>query len=627
MAEPNATSPGAVPVAPPPAPPGKEPKERRFRISVAAVMGTGFGALVLVIVAVVLGGGLWIASTNTFTLLRDKAEAGITMLVQRTERELNPAREQVAYLSRLIESGELDPSDKPRMADFLIGALASTPQVRGLAYIDTQFDVLRVVRPRQGGIEVGLVNWSDDPDTVSRMEEARAASRPYWGELIWSRQAQSTLINLRAPVRYAGKFRGLLVAIVTVRDLSRFLSRQAGPLGGNSFILYGDRYVLAHRSMAEGQYKLSEKQPLPELGDVGDPALAAMWNEKGRGGLVMKLTGDTRGHSVQTPNGQFVYLYRQVDRYGAVPWTIGSYFNTSEEIGREVNRLIMAAIAGGIILVLSVIAAVYFGRRMSRPIRALASAARNVGSLDLSQIAQLRRSKLREIDEAATAFNSMVGGLRWFETYVPRTLVRQLINSDDGALVRSEEREITVMFTDIVAFTGLVERMSASDAASILNDHFALLAGCVEEEMGTIDKYMGDSMMAFWGAPARMSDHVERACRAALAIRTAIAADNERRARRGDPPIKVRIGLHTGRAIVGNIGAPSRINYTLVGDTVNVAQRLQDLGHELGDKSSDVTIIASASVVARAGSKFKVTGLGEHVLRGRDERADVYRLD
>jgi class 3 adenylate cyclase len=133
-------------------------------------------------------------------------------------------------------------------------------------------------------------------------------------------------------------------------------------------------------------------------------------------------------------------------------------------------------------------------------------------------------------------------------------------------------------------------------------------------------------MMAFWGAPAADIDHIERGCRAALAIRRAIAHDNERRARQGEPLLRMGIGIHAGSAIVGNIGAPGRINYTLIGDTVNIAQRLEELTKEIPDAAA-VEILVSRAVADGLGAGWTLKSAGAHAVRGRAGTLDVLRLE
>ena len=193
----------------------------------------------------------------------------------------------------------------------------------------------------------------------------------------------------------------------------------------------------------------------------------------------------------------------------------------------------------------------------------------------------------------------------------------------------SEVREVTVMFTDIAGFTSLSEGMPATELASLLNDHFAVLSACIEAEDGTVDKFIGDSVMAFWGAPDAQPDHAERAARAARAISDAIDADNRQRVANGLAPIGVRIGLHSGSVTVGNIGAPDRINYTIIGDTVNVGQRLEQLAKDVKKQdvsSISVTVVASRAIVDQLKAPESWTSLGMHHLRGRGEEIEVFHM-
>ena len=163
--------------------------------------------------------------------------------------------------------------------------------------------------------------------------------------------------------------------------------------------------------------------------------------------------------------------------------------------------------------------------------------------------------------------------------------------------------------------------------ADLLNEHFALLNEAIEAEGGTIDKYIGDSVMAFWGAPEDQPDHAARACRAALQIAQALGDDNRRRQADGKAPIRLRIGIHSGTAVVGNIGAPGRVNYTLVGDTVNIAQRLEGLAKDVGvAPDADAVILVSEETQAELPSDFALDAEGQHELRGHSGTVAVYRL-
>jgi class 3 adenylate cyclase len=257
-------------------------------------------------------------------------------------------------------------------------------------------------------------------------------------------------------------------------------------------------------------------------------------------------------------------------------------------------------------------------------VRRLAAAADAIRALDPGRIRTLPRSPLRELDSAALAFNSMIKGLGWFATYVPRSLVLLLMRRGDAELV-SEERALTVLFTDMIGFSAISQRLTPPQLADFLNRHFGLLAACIEAEGGTVDKYIGDSVMAFWGAPEPQPDHAARACRAAKRIAEALHADNTRRTAKGLRPVRVRIGIHSGPAIAGNIGAPGRINYTLIGDTVNTAQRLEQLGKEVDDGVADAVVLVSGATAAEV-HDTELKPLGTHTLRGRADETEIYRL-
>jgi class 3 adenylate cyclase len=168
------------------------------------------------------------------------------------------------------------------------------------------------------------------------------------------------------------------------------------------------------------------------------------------------------------------------------------------------------------------------------------------------------------------------------------------------------------------------------DTADLLNHHFALLGACIEHEHGVIDKYIGDAVMAVWGGLSPMDDHADHAIRAALAIARVIREDNATRRAAGQPAIRVRIGLHSGPVVVGNIGAPGRVNFTVVGDTVNIAQRFEQLGKEFMKDGEEMVVLASGDTLAAVTDRDAV-GLGpvQPVLcqvKGHDDPVEVYRL-
>jgi adenylate cyclase len=205
-------------------------------------------------------------------------------------------------------------------------------------------------------------------------------------------------------------------------------------------------------------------------------------------------------------------------------------------------------------------------------------------------------------------------------------LVRRLLQQGEDGAVRNENRDLTVLFTDIVGFSTFSEDRPAEEVANYLNDHFKIVADAIEAEGGTVDKFIGDSVMAFWGAPDKQKDRAERACRAAQKISNNIAADNRQRMEMGNDPVHIRIGIHSGVATVGNIGSPGRINYTVVGDVVNVASRMEQLGKELIRDNRDVTVLITETTRSDLSDQFRPKSLGYHVVKGREEQIEVFDL-
>lgn len=597
---------------------------RRYRPSITTALVLGFGALIVAGMILVQGISLWSAQKNTLSLLAGNARLAVLSLTRETRRHLQPVAELNRYIAQMIDTGQIDLSNRDELEEVLLTAMAGTPQVFGMAFAFEE-SVGEVVRVRRGRGALPNVMLSDADEIRRGLEAARnrPSRRQFWGPPVWVDSVKATLVTVQAPMWEGDRFHGVLISTVNAGELSRFIAKSgSGPLTGNRFILYGRDHVLAHRNMADGRFTRDGDIPLPKINEVGDRVLASLWNRENRYRLVIDVGTDIRGHAMEIDDETHIFLYRELAGFGSVPMNVGIYAGPEDGIGVELNRLIHAAVAGIGVIVVSVIGAVWFGRRFSAPIKALAAGSSAVADLEFDDVARLRPSRLRELNEAADAFNRMTTGLRWFETYVPRQLVRRLIERNEP--VESEEKRVTVMFTDIAGFSTLSEHMPAAETAALLNDHFAILASCIEDEHGTVDKYIGDSVMAFWEVDDTGSD-ADRALRAARAIRDRIITDNTRRRAADLPSIRVRIGIHTGVAIVGNIGAPGRVNYTIVGDTVNVAARLEQLAKELGD--GDAAVLVSGDTAAHARDRGDLVSQGRQSVRGRAGEIEIYRLD
>ena len=594
------------------------------QLSITVTLATAISLLVLVSVGGVLGVGMWLANKNTLALMSANANQSIANMVDRIERHLLPAEDQARFIAERIDSGEFDPQDRTTFGRLLTGGLAGVPQIESISFLDPGLKTFYAARYGGGRIELGEVDHADDP----RYREYLAAmpEEPHWVPPYWIERHEGTYFSRVHPVRRSGRLIGAAAATASIRELSAYVRKVGAGGPGTRFVLYGHDRVLAHPLMADGYPDLSLENPMPRLAGFQDSVLAAIWRKDERSDLVISLAQGTSGHVIRIGGQEHVFMFRRLHDFGPEPLTVGVWFHV-EDVSAEFRRMTVALIVGIGALVLSIVAALILGRRIAKPIVRFSAAAGQVRELNIDEIGDLPGSVFRELDQQARAFNAMLIALRWFELYIPRKVVERLVKRGEIDDTISSAREITVMFTDIVGFSSVSETLSAPDVAALVNRHFEIVTGCIEAEDGTVDKFIGDSVMAFWGAPEAQADAAERACRAALAIAEGIRTENARRRLEGKAPLGIRIGVHTGSATVGNIGAPGRINYTIIGDAVNVGQRLEQLGKTLYPEGSEIAILISGATASKLGPEFHPTPVGRYPVKGRTGEIDVCSLD
>lgn len=289
---------------------------------------------------------------------------------------------------------------------------------------------------------------------------------------------------------------------------------------------------------------------------------------------------------------------------------------------RGLQTSLIALTAGA--MVASVLAAALMARRISRPVQDLSEGAKRIGAGVYDEPVAVRSRD--ELGRLAVAFNEMAAGLQ------ERDRVRDLLGRHVSPAVASElmrrpgalggeEREVTVLFTDIRSFTALSEARSPTDLLDLLNAYFTELSTTVERHGGIVDKYIGDAVMAVFGAPVDCGNHALRAVECARALRAAVRSFNDRCEKAGLPRLETGMGLATGRVVAGVMGSQSRHNYTFIGDTVNLAARLQEETKALG---VDCVVAAStAEKAARPGWFVPLAAVG---IRGKSAPVAVCAL-
>ena len=302
----------------------------------------------------------------------------------------------------------------------------------------------------------------------------------------------------------------------------------------------------------------------------------------------------------------------------------------TEQRERRVFWLTIAATTSTVLLGLAVAALIT--NRLSRPVRSLALAMRDVqeGNLNI----QLPVSSTDEVGRLTDSFNFFVQELRskermkqTFGKYIDPRILEHVLAQPGAEAAAGGRRDMTVSFADLVGFTSLSERLTPLLMVTLLNRHFGLQALAVQEHHGVVDKFVGDSIVAFWGPPfVKSEEHAGLACRAAQA--QLLALDKLRRElpditglRRDAPTVDLCVGICTGEVVVGNIGSENTRSYTVVGDTVNLAARLERANRVYGTR-----ILVGESTVQAIGSEFEIREIDTISVKGKTETTRVFEV-
>jgi adenylate cyclase len=567
------------------------------------LLPTILAILVLATVTPVVLLGYLGAEDNTRRLLRDRSELVLDAVIERIGAHLGPVRAQLAYVAEAVRRGALNPQDEIAMRAFIAGSLAAAPQVNGISFVRPDLTVRRHNRAGHQSFEETSAMLSAVQQSIA---DDRIDSALRWVGPLWSPSLGQPILAARVPLRGpADDDRGLLVATVSVAELSRSLARMAKDLAQTPFILVGRERVLAHPALVtpDPEPRYGPGEPLPSVQTFRDGVLAQIWTREPHS-LSFQPFRHAEGHWSWSKPERFeahAYVYRTIFDYGATPWIVGVHFSSAET--RRERWIVLGIGTGGIALLLVAIGiAIFVARRLGKPVLELAEAAARVEALDFAGARSLRRGPVREINQAAGAFERMAAGLTWFETYLPKALVRRLIAAG-ASTVPIETREVTIMFTDLERYSDFSSERPAAEVVSYLNELLVRVGPIIEASDGTIDKYIGDSVMAFWGAPDDRPEHAAAACKAACDIGRAVETFNAARRSHGLHACRMRIGLHTGAVAVGNIGFAGRVDYTIIGRTVNIAQKIEQCGRQVED-AGEVVILVSQATSEAAGPDF-----------------------
>lgn len=380
------------------------------------------------------------------------------------------------------------------------------------------------------------------------------------------------------------------------------------------FLLAGRDKAIVIQGLPETAFAVTAGAPLPDLASLTDAPLHQVWQDQPRS---HDMGGKVDGRVFPSGGRMYTAIYTEMTTGPGNGWILGTLYHANQfGAALDQTRIVLYAALGA--LVIGALLSFLVGRMLGRPLARLAHTAAGLRQLDFGSAERLPSSRLAELDDVNQAFNGSMGALNAFAKYVPRQLVSRLIEEGMTMARNIEVREMTIVFTDLAGFTNLASHLSAEETASYLNGYFETVSEAIAERDGTIDKFLGDGVMAFWGAPSDQPDHAAMAIAAVKSLSDKIAQHDQ-----GD--MRLRIGIHTGKVVVGDIGSAARMNYTVIGDAVNVAARLQEYGKQV-DPTARVIALASGETMAQLPEGTTATSLGPVHLRGRDEPLTLFRI-
>ena len=273
-----------------------------------------------------------------------------------------------------------------------------------------------------------------------------------------------------------------------------------------------------------------------------------------------------------------------------------------------------------LVFVLSLPAIAYLAHSISSPVMRLAGEADLIRSFKLDDPIGFD-SRVREINVLIRSMSGMKGAIREVSKFVPKALVRDILQTEKVVEVGGETRNVSILFTDIQDFTSMAGATSATNLMMNLSAYFEELVSVILREQGTVDKFIGDAIFSFWNAPLPIARHEHVACRTTLKCRAAGHRLNERWSVAGLVPWRTRFGLHTGEAVLGNVGSSDRIDYTAIGDTVNLASRIEGLNKFYGTE-----ILASGQIATICSDEFLFRRVDRIQPKGAECPFDIFEL-
>ena len=476
---------------------------------------------------------------------------------------------------------------------------------------------MRQIFEDQQGNEVGQIDlWKYGYDTRKRpwYRETMKADRSLVSSPYLAFSIGAPVITVSAPLR--GKVPGVLAADLKLDTFSDFVQAQRPGEHGIVLIFDSTGSLIAHPNFAQfvvDAMTHPSRPQLPNIKEINSGLVAAV--------LRRSHGRDHYDGNIRDDQGRD-YLFR------VAKFTLGGQYDANilllaaqEDFAQGVRRLQVTGLILAIIAGAAFIPVVWiFGGGMSRSMKSITAQAVKLQKLAAPDPSPVT-SRIKEIHELGGAMELAQRAIWSFAHFIPKEIVRGIIDNSISTELGGVREEITVVFTDVRDFTAIAESADPDILMRQTSRYFSVLTEAFLAEGGTVDKFIGDAVMVFWNAPNPQPDHVERACRAAVVGRAACDKLNSQFETEGLKPFITRFGIHVGDAVVGNLGSTERMNYTALGNTVNLAARLEGLNKQFG-----TAILVSEDVYLRVQHCFRFRALELVLAKGMTKQTRVFEL-
>ena len=597
-----------------------------------------FATLLVVTVLIIIGYTYRQNSNAILRLSQDLIDQVSETVIERTSNHLLPAAVMAQVSAHIPAVDTLSLVNNQELEAYGMEVLRLYPQLAGFFIGNQQGEFLFTKRFPESGIGTQFIDRSGDQPlrtwiyrdvagNVTQVEQttdfdydprqrpwyvgAESTLSQYWTDVYIFYTDQKPGITASFPVLDDS---GALVSVIGIDialdELSQFLQMQDVGTDGVAFIVNDKGEVIAYPGLALAAREGDTFRPVT-VDDLEATWVTAAYHEHANHG--------DEAFTLEENGRRYIASFTNFPEDFEQNWQIGVVVPEDDFVGTIKHTNQVSLTISLVILVLAIVLAVFISRSISRPIVLLTEDTQRISDLRLDGNLTVN-SPIHEVQLLADSISSMKNNLQIFKKYAPAELVRRLIASGEDGNLGGQQKELTVLFANIGGFSLLANRTLPEAMMAQLSEYVGQMGTIVSEQKGTMDTYMGEGMMAFWGAPL-LSHHAYYACRTALLFLEAIGRLNQNWRETGRISFPARVGIHTGDTLVGNLGSAEYMNYTVVGESVNLAKYLEAMNSLYGSK-----IIVSEATYAQVNGQFCLRPLDLVMIKGRWEPLQIYEL-